>query len=119
MPLSTVQDDWDFHVSLACFRYNFGANRATGMSSYRAMLGIEPFMAWGPHEAKSITGEPYDLPNHLRDFKSRNWLRESCTPRFSPEECANGTLQRGTMIGRCPVYLSRREMAFSSGHQTW
>ena len=38
------------------------------MSPYRAMFGIEPFMAWGPHEAKRITGEPYDLPNHLRDL---------------------------------------------------
>ena len=64
--VSTGQDDWDHHVALACFRYNSGITKATGMSPYEAMFGIEPFMAWGHAELKRVAGEPYDLRLHLR-----------------------------------------------------
>ena len=76
--VSTGQNDWYLHVALACFRYNSGINKATQMSPYRAMFGVEPFMAWGTHEAKRITGEPYDLPEHLRDLHATLLSRGIC-----------------------------------------
>lgn len=41
--VSVEEDDWDEHISLACFRYNTTVNEATGMSPYKAVFAIDAF----------------------------------------------------------------------------
>jgi transposase InsO family protein len=35
--------DWDHHVEMATFRYNFSFHRATKCAPYRAMFGVDVF----------------------------------------------------------------------------
>ena len=84
----------DNHVSLACFRYNSGKSRETGMSPYEAMFGIEPFMSWGPGELERISGEPYDLPSHLQRLHA-SLLRRGRTERGRAAALYNAVM-RGT-----------------------
>lgn len=66
--VSTGHEDWDQHVSLACFRYNTGINDATGLSPFRAMFGVDAFEACGEAELGRVAGEAEDLGGRLADL---------------------------------------------------
>lgn len=69
--VSAGSEDWDSHVTLACFRYNTGVNEATGIATHEAMFGVSAFMSWGSEKAKRVHGEPYNLSDHLRGLHGR------------------------------------------------
>jgi hypothetical protein len=35
--------DWDLHLTMAAFRYNTSVHKATGMTPFKAMFGIDTF----------------------------------------------------------------------------
>lgn len=69
--VSIGSEDWDAHVSLACFRYNTGVHEATGMTPYEAMFGDQAFMASGTEESLRVGGEPYNIGKHLQSLHRR------------------------------------------------
>lgn len=106
--LSIGQNDWDLHVALDFFRYDSVVKRATQMTPYRAMFGVEPFLAWSPHEARRIRG------NHTVCLRTYGFYKQG----YSLQGCASEETREISMDRRLLVHHSGRETASGSGFQT-
>eukprot|EP00171_Calliarthron_tuberculosum_P012597 IDg12597t1 len=68
--LSTRMEDWDAHVTLACYRYNTSFSEAIGMTPFKAMFGIDAFEAWSELDIESYEDEPINLATGLSRLHS-------------------------------------------------
>jgi transposase InsO family protein len=60
------ESDWDQHVCMSTFRYNTSVHRATGISPYRAMFGVDVFeFDAGVGLKLRLDDEPQDLAERL------------------------------------------------------
>jgi hypothetical protein len=66
------EEDWDLSLSMAVLRYDATQHAATGMTTYKAVLGSEVLeFGCGALQRWNIGAEPEDLARRLEEIPAR------------------------------------------------